>query len=182
MEYMKNKNILFYGPANTSDKVNLDIHNYDIIIITNNMISIFFDKFKDIKSKIILLSNELYTRKYLNTIELYDKYIYSYITKSLKSKKLLERFNKPIIVSRNNNYTPLGLTIVLNIVSNINFKSLYITGVTFYNTSFNNFYEKNYIVKETINNNIFKNSPHKPYIDYLYTKNFCKKKKRIYLS
>lgn len=173
---MENKNILFYGPADTIDKSNLDIHKYDFIIITNNMISIFFDKFKDIKSKIILLSNDLYTKKYLDTIKLYDKYIYSYITRSVEAREQLKIFNKPIIVSRNNYYIALGLTLVLNILSNINFKELYITGVTFYNTSFNNFYEKNYMVKEAVKSNIFKNTPHKPHIDYAYTKNFCKRK------
>jgi hypothetical protein len=108
---MENKNILFYGPGNTIDKKNLNINDYDYVIITNNMINIFFDKYKDITSKIILYTNALYTKNYLNIIEFYDKHIDTYITVNKESKELLSKFNKNIIVSINDNkIIPLGLT------------------------------------------------------------------------
>ena len=177
---MENKNILFYGPGKTIDKKNLNINDYDYVIITNNMINIFFNKYKDITSKIVLYTNALYTKNYLNVIELYDKHIDTYITVNEESKELLSKFNKNIIVSINKNkIIPLGLTRCLNILSNIKFKSLYITGVTFYkNKNLKECYENNYIVKEGLFYNIFnKNIPsvHNIYSDFLYTKKFCQR-------
>lgn len=175
---MENKNILFYGPGNTIDKKKLNINNFDYIIITNNMISIFFNKFKDIEAKIILYTNALYTKNYLNIIEEFDKYIDTYIVVNEECRDVLNKFGKNIILSLNtNNIIPLGLTRCLHILSKINFKSLYITGVTFYkNKNLKECYENNYIVREGLIHNIFnKNirSVHNIYSDFLYTKKFC---------
>ena len=49
---MENKNILFYGPGNTIDKKNLNINDYDYVIITNNMINIFFINTKILQVKL----------------------------------------------------------------------------------------------------------------------------------
>ena len=96
-----------------------------------------------------------------------------------ESKGLLNKFNKNIIVSINKNkIIPLGLTRCLNILSNIKFKSLYITGVTFYkNKNLKECYENNYIVKEGLFYNIFNkvSKVHNIYIDFLYTKKFCQR-------
>jgi hypothetical protein len=176
---MENKNILFYGPGNTIDKKNLNINDYDYVIITNNMINIFFDKYKNFTSKIILYTNALYTKNYLNIIELYDKHIDTYIVVNEESKNILNKFNKNIIVSINDNkIIPLGLTRCLNILSNIKFKSLYITGVTFYkNKNLKECYENNYIVKEGLFYNIFNRDSkvHNIYFDFLYTKKICQR-------
>jgi hypothetical protein len=146
-----NLNILFYGPANTDDKNNLDINLYDIIFITNNMINIFFNKYINIKPKIILLSNQYYSLnnsneilKYINKLFL----IYVPTKQSFDFLKQIKKINVPILLITNNSKfkimkTPLGLTRVLMLLEDKNYKSLNIIGCTFYNNT-NTIYEKNY--------------------------------------
>ena len=45
LSIFKDKKIMFYGPGNTSDKDTLDISYFDYIIITNNMVELFFNKY-----------------------------------------------------------------------------------------------------------------------------------------
>lgn len=145
-----NLNILFYGPANSEEKNNLDINSYDIVFITNNMINIFFNKYINIKPKIILLSNQYFSLHNSNEIEKYANHIFLIYVISKKSIKSLKnkKINIPILLIKNNSKfkimkTPLGLTRVLMLLEDKNYKSLNIIGCTFYNNT-NTIYEKNY--------------------------------------
>jgi|LakMenEpi03Aug12_release.lakeMendotaPanAssembly.Ray.scaffolds.fasta_scaffold687251_1 hypothetical protein len=148
-----NLNILFYGPANTEEKNNLDINSYDIVFITNNMINIFFNKYINIniKPKIILLSNQYFSlHNNSNEIEKYANHIFLIYVINKKSMKSLKnkKINIPVLLIKNNSKfklmkTPLGLTRVLMLLEDKNYKSLNIIGCTFYNNT-NTIYEKNY--------------------------------------
>ena len=186
----KDKKILFYGPANTKDKNTLDINYFDYTIITNNMISIFFDKYgKNLSCKIIHLSNQLYTLNYIDTIKKYsnnidvffvvNKLSYNYIKKYIKKNIFICKFNNNTVKK-----TPLGLTRILNFMNNINFKELYISGVTFYKADkIEDCYEKKYIVKEGMIYNIFNKDKdvHDILSNIRYTKNICKNSLHIKL-
>ena len=152
-----NLNILFYGPANTEDKINIDINLYDIVFITNNMINIFFNKYNDIKPKIILFSNQYFSLnnskeilKYINKLFL----IYVPSKQSIDFLKQIKKINIPIfLIPNNSNFkiikTPLGLTRILMLLENKNYKSLNVVGCTFYNNK-DTIYEKNYQILNPI--------------------------------
>tara|TARA_B110000908_G_scaffold22296_1_gene25251 strand:- start:851 stop:1483 length:633 start_codon:yes stop_codon:yes gene_type:complete len=185
---LHNKKILFYGPGPTLDKPELNINTYDYIFITNNMITIFFDKY-DISDnqKIIMLCNQLYCLNYYNNLIKYenkiDIFLFINILSVNKIKNVLN--NQKIALITNMNYikkTPLGLTRILNFLENIDFKKLYITGVTFYReTNIDKCYEDNYIVNEGKKFNIFKRDKHVHDMpaNINYTKQICSKNKNI---
>ena len=159
-----NKKILFYGPANTTDKDFINLNDFDFIILTNNMINIFFYKYRFItKPKIVLLTNGIYTNNNIKTILKWDHRISLYITCSDSSMDKLTRSirHKLIFNIKNNIYgsvkgKPLGLTRFLIIINNINFKFLFISGITFYsNNNLLSNYEKGYTTNETKKYNIF---------------------------
>ena len=73
LSIFKDKKIMFYGPGNTSDKDTLDISYFDYIIITNNMVELFFNKYgEELSCKIIHLVNQLYSLTHLDTIKKYS--------------------------------------------------------------------------------------------------------------
>ena len=89
----KDKKIIFYGPANTCDKKSLDIRSFDYVIITNNMLETFFNRYNEnTYCKIIYLVNKLYSLNYVDTIKRYADKIemilavnkgYKYLKKTL---------------------------------------------------------------------------------------------------
>ena len=185
---LHNKKILFYGPGPTLDKPELNINTYDYIFITNNMITIFFDKY-DISDnqKIIMLCNQLYCLNYYNNLIKYENKIDIFLFISILSVNKIKNVlnNQKIALITNMNYikkTPLGLTRILNFLENIDFKKLYITGVTFYReTNIDKCYEDNYIVNEGKKFNIFKRDKHVHDMpaNINYTKQICSKNKNI---
>lgn len=93
----KGKKIIFYGPADTSDKKILDIRSFDYIIITNNMLDIFFSKYdKNLSCKIIHLVNQLYSLNYIDTIKRYSDNIPS----NIRYTRMVCDFNKNITMYR----------------------------------------------------------------------------------
>lgn len=183
----KGKKILFYGPANTCDKKLLNIHNFDYIIITNNMSEIFFNKYNEkLSCKIIYLVNQLYALNYLDTIKRYSEKFeiilvvgkgYKYLKKHLNNVHI---FLMPGI--REVKGTPLGLTRILNLFRNQEFKELYISGVTFYNgDKITDCYEDNYITEEGKIYNIFNKDKgvHNISSNKKYTRMVCDSNKNI---
>ena len=85
-----NKKILFYGPANTKDKETININNYHIVIITNNMCENFFNKY-NVKPTVLiyLLTNKIYSLKYNHIIQKYINKITLIFTISQTSKNYL---------------------------------------------------------------------------------------------
>ena len=146
-----NLKILFYGPANTEDKNNIDINLYDVVFITNNMINIFFKKYDNIKTKIILLSNEYFSLNNSNDIVKNINKVFLIYVSSLKALDFLKKIKLikiPILMITNNSnfkviQTPLGLTRVLMLLENEKYNSINVVGCTFYN-DLNTVYEKNY--------------------------------------
>lgn len=187
---LSNKKILFYGPALTDDKKKIILNDYDYIIITNNMISIFFDKYNYTKNNIIYLSNQLYSMNYIDNILKYDSYIIKYLLVTKKSYDYLKKYINEdkiyLLKSFSLNRTiPLGLSRILELIKNIKFKKLYITGVTFYNEgNINKCYEKKYMIKESIVYNIFNKDKNIHNIEYnkIFTKKICNKNNNIELS
>ena len=179
---LHNKKILFYGPGPTLDKPELNINTYDYIFITNNMITIFFDKY-DISDnqKIIMLCNQLYCLNYYNNLIKYENKIDIFLFISILSVNKIKNVlnNQKIALITNRNYikkVPLGLTRILNFLENIEFKELYITGVTFYSEkNIDKCYEDNYIVNEGKKFNIFKGDKnvHDMPSNINYTKLIC---------
>jgi hypothetical protein len=149
-----NLNILFYGPADTEDKINIDINLYDIVFITNNMINIFFNKYNNIKPKIILFSNQYFSLNNSNEILKYINKLFLIYVPGKKSIDFLEKMNIPVCNIPNNSSfkiikTPLGLTRILMLLENENYKSLNVVGCTFYNNK-DTIYEKNYQILNPI--------------------------------
>jgi hypothetical protein len=136
-----NKKILFYGPANTKDKETIDINNYHIVIITNNMCENFFNKY-NVKPTVLiyLLTNKIYSLKYNHIIQKYINKITLIFTISQTSKNHLVGkidANKIHILERTSQfnmmkYIPLCLTRMLMHLENYKFKTLHIIGCTFY--------------------------------------------------
>lgn len=183
----KDKKILFYGPANTCDKKSLNICNFDYIIITNNMLDIFFTRYNEnFSSKIIYLTNELYSLNYIDKIKNYTDNIeiiltvgrgYEYLKKQIKNVNI---FYMPDIHEIKG--TPLGLTRILKLLENQEFKELYISGVTFYTgDKITDCYEDNYITKEGKIYNIFNKDKgvHNISSNKRYTKMVCDSNKNI---
>jgi len=189
MKEFINSRILFFGPGDTKDKLTLNLNDYDYIIITNNMINLFFQN-KSYKSKIILLTNKLFTLNYSEDIKKHNDKIYCYLTSSnialqhLKNitKKEIYLLNKEDIVKG----VPLGLTSVLIYLKNINFKHLYITGVTFYSNKqdIESNYVTNYMVKEGYEYNVLNMDKELHNIDsnIKYLCNFLKNNHNTYIS
>ena len=147
-----NKKILFYGPALTKDKESININNYDIIIITNNMCDNFFKKY-NVKPPVLiyLICNQTYCMNYYNTIKTHIDKIDIVLTWSLKAKNFLTdklKVNKIHILENNSlfnmmNYVPLCLTRILRHLEKYQFNRLHIIGCTFYDNK-KPFYEENY--------------------------------------
>jgi len=184
------KKILFYGPANTIDKNTLDINSFDYIIITNNMINIFFNKYGDnLSCKIIHLTNQLYTLIYIDIIKKYSNNIDIFFVVDKRSHEHIRKYVKnPIYICQFNNINnmikkkPFGLTRILNFINDVNFKELYISGVTFYmGNTIEDCYEKNYMIKEGKKYNIFKKDKHvhDKLSNINYTKKICDSNKNI---
>ena len=103
----KGKKILFYGPANTVDKEILNIRNFDYVIITNNMLDIFFNKYNEnLSCKMIYLVNQLFSLKYRDTIKRYADKIdiiltvgkgYEHLKKKIKNIDIFIMKNVPEI-------------------------------------------------------------------------------------
>jgi len=184
----KDKKILFYGPANTCDKKSLNILNFDYIIITNNMLDIFFNKYNgNLSCKIIHLANQLFCLNYRDTIKRYADKIDIILTVAKKSYEHLKKNINNIDIFlmsdiREIKGTPLGLSRILKLLENQEFKELYISGVTFYNgDKITDCYEDNYITKEGKIYNIFNKDKgvHNIPSNKRYTRMVCDSNKNI---
>ena len=188
LSIFKDKKIMFYGPGNTSDKDTLDITYFDYIIITNNMVELFFNKYgEEFSCKIIHLVNQLYSLTHLDTIKQYSDKIdiiipvekgYNYLKSNMNRDKIYKSPNVPSVRG-----VPLGLSRILMLLDKAMFKELYITGVTFYSGSkIEECYENTqYIIKEGHKYNIFNADKKKHNIqsNITYTKKICNSNKNI---
>ena len=188
LSIFKDKKIMFYGPGNTSDKDTLDISYFDYIIITNNMVELFFNKYgEELSCKIIHLVNQLYSLTYLDTIKKYSDKIeiiipvdkgYNYLKSNMNRDKIYKSPNVPSVRG-----VPLGLSRILKLLDKAMFKELYITGVTFYSGSkIEECYENTqYIIKEGRKYNIFDadKKKHNLQSNITYTKKICNSNKNI---
>ena len=151
---MKNAKILFYGPADTADKKELNLSHYNYMIITNNMINMLDKLVKGKpKLKVILFSNKLFATNYHKDI-VKRKHLLSDIWVSTSNafrilSSLMPEKNIRVLKRPEVNRIPLGLSWVLSGLENTNFSRLYITGVTFYDQSIvKATYTKGYAVPE----------------------------------
>ena len=188
LSIFKDKKIMFYGPGNTSDKDTLDISYFDYIIITNNMVELFFNKYgEELSCKIIHLVNQLYSLTHLDTIKKYSDKIeiiipvekgYNYLKSNMNRDKIYKSPNVPSVRG-----VPLGLSRILKLLDKAMFKELYITGVTFYSGSkIEECYENTqYIIKEGRKYNIFDadKKKHNLQSNITYTKKICNSNKNI---
>ena len=188
LSIFKDKKIMFYGPGNTSDKDTLDITYFDYIIITNNMVELFFNKYgEELSCKIIHLVNQFYSLTYLDTIKKYSDKIeiiipvekgYNYLKSNMNRDKI---YKSPNV--RSVRGVPLGLSRILKLLDKAMFKELYITGVTFYSGSkIEECYENTqYIIKEGRKYNIFNADKklHDLQSNITYTKKICNSNKNI---
>ena len=188
LSIFKDKKIMFYGPGNTSDKDTLDISYFDYIIITNNMVELFFNKYgEELSCKIIHLVNQLYSLTHLETIKKYSDKIeiiipvekgYNYLKSNMNRDKI---YKSPNV--RSVRGVPLGLSRILKLLDKTMFKELYITGVTFYSGSkIEECYENTqYIIKEGRKYNIFNADKklHDLQSNITYTKKICNSNKNI---
>ena len=151
------------------------------------MIDIFFNKYnKKLSCKIIHLSNKLYSINYTNIIKKYSNKIdiilsvdkgYDHLKKYIKNINIYQIPGVKAVKK-----VPLGLTRILNLLYNKNFKELYISGVTFYyGKRIEDCYENNYIVNEGKKYNIFNKDRgmHNILSNILYTKMICNSNKNI---
>ena len=148
------KTVLFYGPAPTHDKEHLHVDDYDYTIITNHMISIFFQKYTPQKTKVILYANALYMGNYFKHIQEHYTKLHGVIVVCESHAQKIRTLDKtiPVIVNsfRLKGKAPLGLTRFLDILQKSGpFQKLYITGVTFYENkkAIEKNYEANYITE-----------------------------------
>ena len=187
-----NKRILFYGPAQTLDKQYINVNNYDYVIITNNLITLFFDKYKlNQQCKIIHLSNHLYTLNYIENLKRNEKKIELFLFIDIPSFNNAKKYiacEKLFLLPSNYNVItkkiPLCLPRILNFLEKSNFKELYITGCTFYKENkIEDCYEENYMVKEGKKHNVFSNDSKKHDIqdNINYVKDICENNKNIIL-
>lgn len=181
----KDKKIIFYGPAKTSDKKTIDISYYDYAIITNNMIDIFFNKYnQNLSCKIILLANQLYSINYAHIIKKYNNKIdiiltigkgYNYLKNLINNVNIYKMSSINVVKG-----VPLGLTRILELLNNQKFKELYISGVTFYNgRKIEDCYENNYMIEHGKKCNVFNNRAHNISSNIRYTKKILYTNKNI---
>lgn len=127
-----NKTILFYGPGVKKEEP--DVNAYDFVIITNNQVSFFFDKF-DVKTKVLLWVNGYFSRHCFDKIIPQANLIYGCIS----TKAVCARFKKIGIVHgftpkrvSEIKKTPLGLIRVLSCLRDYDFARLDVVGVDFF--------------------------------------------------
>lgn len=148
MNFLNNKKILFFGPANRFDG-NTDIlffNDYDYVFINNKFVELLQPNLKKIKNKkfhLILLLNGVFTngnpetiRRYKDTISLF------FVSENCLARNLIDiGINQTKIVSMANNYRKFNFKgcpnmlpklIMMFIDFNVRFLSFKITGVTFY--------------------------------------------------
>lgn len=185
---LKNKKILYFGPGNTSDKSNLNINDYDYVIITNMMINIFHKKYDIKKPKIIGFLNHGFTQTYPEIIKKQSKYIYKYIFVLKEDinfiKKYISEDKMLLSVFNLRRRVPLGTARALNLIKKTNFEKLYITGVTFYQEKeLNKVYaDKDYIdvpTKKCHNRDILQQKCHNIKDNIEYTKKICQENNKI---
>lgn len=158
MNFLDNKKILFYGPANKFDS-NTDLsffNNYDIVFINNKFIELLQPNLSKIlvkKFHLILLLNGIFTngnpetiKKWKDTISLF------FVSENCLAKNLVDigiPLNK--IVSMANNYRKFNFQgcpnmfpklIMLFIDHNVKYSLLKVTGITFYMDILKNDYNK----------------------------------------
>lgn len=139
---LHNKRILFYGPAVTSmsDNPPQPFEDYDIVIITNNMVTKIHElPLSSIDPhKIILLCNSYFSQNFTDLVlnsgvggilctTFVAREKLQYRAKQNGNQIKICKAPKPMLKS-----WPLGLTFVLKFATTQNIKGLDIVGVTFY--------------------------------------------------
>ena len=166
---VNNKKILFYGPAPTEDKKTLDINNFDLIIITNEMVHMFFKKYERVIPRVILLANSFFCRNHYRKIAENSENLSGVWVKGADSYKKVCKAgvrNAAIIETKVESMEePLGLNIVLNHLKLQNPRKLnmylYITGVTFYSDLYSTYEDGYQLVKKNgMSHDIKKNIDH----------------------
>jgi len=185
----KNKKILFYGPANTKDKKSIDINNYDFVIITNGMLEIFFTRYSgELRCKIISMCNNLFSRTHIDIMKKYENNVYCFFLVNIKSFKTIFNYinRKKLIIlptfTHTNGLISLGLSKILDLLKNVQFDELYITGCTIYcEKNITDCYEPGYMIPQGFKYNIFKHDKHKHDIEkeIKYVKKMCESNKKI---
>ncbi len=162
---LKGKSIIFMGPGPLSSRAKIDYKDYDYLIITHHMITLFksvIDKYPHLK--LILFFNHYYATNHKKEIKTFINGYKKRITKIICRKLSVKLFTK--IIERhmllcfkfkefyNNNplcHGPLSLTKILYSLENSDCKVFRITGITFYSdTNVDNNYVENYRVDKTL--------------------------------
>lgn len=149
MNFLNDKNILIYGPAN--ENLEKDIKSlfpkFDFILVNNHMFELILEIKSDIikeKYKFIRILNGHYVSVYEDLIKKRDELTYYYFVSEVHTKGVLTNYNidQNKILPLANNYKNFGFlrslpqmipkTLIALSYYNCNFKSLKITGVTFY--------------------------------------------------
>lgn len=189
---LQGKKVLFYGPAPTKDKADIDIDEFDITIITNNMINLFFDKYKPQKTKIVLFVNKFFCKeKYQEINKKSDKISEVWVKSDMRKNSstcqpILQPYFEQILILRSRiesiKKVPLGLSILINHLKSFELLKLYISGVTFYSGLYEK-YESGYQLKNSQNGKKIKNITPKHHLpsNIQYVKEYVKNNKNVYL-
>lgn len=150
MDFLNDKNILIYGPANENlDKDIQDLFpKFDFILVNNHMFELILELLKDIekqKYKFIRILNGHYVDVYGDLIKKRDELVCYYFVSEVHTKGVLmnnNNINPNKILPLANNYRNYGFnrslpqmipkTLIAFSYYKCDFKLLKITGVTFY--------------------------------------------------
>jgi hypothetical protein len=190
---LQGKKVLFYGPAPTKDKADIDIDEFDVTIITNNMISLFFDKYKPQKTKIVLFVNKLFCKEnYQEINKKSDKISEVWVKSDMRKNSsvcqpiLQPNFEQILVLKariKSIKKVPLGLSILINHLKYFELLKLYISGVTFYSGLYEK-YESGYQLKSPRKGKKIKNiisSKHHLPSNIQYVKEYVKNNKNVYV-
>lgn len=191
LSIFENKKILFYGPANTKDKKTININDYDFVIITNRMLEIFFTRYPgELQCKVISMCNNLFSRTHIDIMKKYEKNVHCFFLVNIKKFENIFNYinHKKLIILPKFTHTKglvsLGLSKILDLLKNVQFDELYITGCTIYcEKNITDCYEPGYMIPQGLKCNIFKNDKDKHNIEkeIEYVKKMCESNKKIIL-
>lgn len=184
---LQGKKVLFYGPAPTKDKTDINIDEFDVTIITNNMINLFFDKYKPQKTKIVLFVNKLFCKKnYQEINKKSDKISEVWVKSDMRKNSsvcqtILQPYFEQILVLKARiesiKKVPLGLPILINHLKSFELLKLYISGATFYSGLYEK-YESRYQLNPQKRK---KPSKHHLPSNIQYVKEYVKNNKNVYV-
>lgn len=165
MNQLNGRNVLLYGPANSNIEKDIKkFSKYDFIILNNNMINLVKEYIQDLDKqsyKIIRVFNGRFTKGNKQDIIDNDKYTFFYWVSEVHTFHVMDSYgiDKGKVMHMANNYRNFGFDacptmgpkmLMFLQFYNYKFKSLKLTGLTFYmdfdnkTSNYNNSYHEPY--------------------------------------